>query len=227
MNDRELYDLEVEWDKRGEAKPDLLRSIPTEHVEPGERLYEQGKEPFEFSVIKLGRLQVAKQSPEGSESILGLFGPGEPVGALAVLNDFPYPANVDAIKPSVIYRFTADLVPRLKEEIPDWFSDCIGQTAERFTDLVDRFQSMTTKDLESRLASYLCKLANKHGESVEDGILIDTKLTRQMLADMVGCRVESAIRRLSQWEQDGKIVTSESRIKLTQPESIRRLSKGE
>lgn len=225
MSDNELYDLEVEWEQRGELDNDLLNSIPTEHVEPGEVLYQQEKEPVEFSVVKLGRLQVTKQSSGGSQTILGLFGPGEPVGALAVVNNFPYPASVEAVKPTVVYRFTADMIPDLKETAPGWFSDCIGHTAERFTDLVDRFQSMTTKSLESRLASYLWKLAEKHGEDEENGILIDTKLTRQMLADMVGCRVESAIRRLSQWEQDGKIKTSESRIKLLKPETIHRLSK--
>lgn len=226
MTETNLYDLEVEWKEREEFDEDLFESIPTEHIDAGEILYEQGKDPIEFSVVKIGRLQVAKQSTEGSQSILGLFGPGEPVGALAVINNFPYPANVKAIKPSVVYRFTADLVPELKETVPDWFSDCIGQTAERFTDLVDRFQSMTTKDLESRLADYLWKLAEKHGVEEENGILVDTKLTRQMLADMVGCRVESAIRRLSEWEQDGLIKTTESRIKLKKPNAIRRMKDG-
>lgn len=227
MSEQDLYDLEVEWQQRDEFDEELYRSIPTEHLDAGEELYRQGKNPVEFAVVKLGRLQVAKQSPGGSQSILGLFGPGEPVGALAVLNDFPYPANVEAVKPSVVYRFTADLVPKLKEKVPGWFSDCIGQTADRFTDLADRFQSMTTKNLESRLADYLWTLAEKHGVDENGGVLIDTKLTRQMLADMVGCRVESAIRRLSKWEQEGIIETTESRIKLTKPNSIRRLSEEE
>lgn len=223
MAETELYDLEVEWEQRDEGSEELLQSIPTEHIDKGELLYEQGKQPIEFSLIKIGQLQVSKHSPGGSQSILGIFGPGEPVGALAVLNDFPYPASVEAIEPSVVYRFTADLIPELKEEAPGWFSDCIGQTAERFTDLAERFQSMTTKDLESRLADYLWTLAEKHGVEEDDGVLIDTKLTRQMLADMVGCRVESAIRRLSEWEQDGVIKTTESRIKLTRPSTVRRL----
>lgn len=224
MSEQELYDIEVEWKERDEFDEELYRSIPTEHLDTGEVLYRQGKEPIEFSIVKLGRLQVTKQSPGGSQSILGLFGPGEPVGALAVLNDFPYPAKVEAIKSSVVYRFSADLVPKLKEKVAGWFSDCIGQTADRFTDLAERFQSMTTKNLESRLADYLWTLAEKHGVDDDNGILIDTKLTRQMLADMVGCRVESAIRRLSKWEQNGIIKTTESRIKLTKPDSIRRLS---
>jgi CRP-like cAMP-binding protein len=41
-----------------------------------------------------------------------------------------------------------------------------------------------------------------------------------MLADMIGCRVESAIRQMSKWEKKGIISTDESRITIRKPERL-------
>lgn len=221
MPESDVYDLEVEWDKRDGDGGDLLEKIPTELLEEGETLYEQGGKPVEFSLVKLGRIEVAKYSPDADKTILGIFGPGEPIGALAVINDFEYPARCTALEDTIVYRFSADLIEEIQTTFPAWFSECIGQTAGRMNDLASRFQSMTTRDVKGRLAKQLCELADRDGTRTDDGIRIETKMTRQMLADMVGCRVESAIRTLSQWEQDGIIRTSESMITMLDPAALR------
>lgn len=215
MPDSDVYDLEVEWEQRDGDGDDLLKKIPTELLEEGDVLYEQGNPPVEFCLVKLGKIEVAKYSPDADKTILGIFGPGEPVGALAVINEFPYPARCTALQDTIVYRISADLVGPLQDTFPAWFSECVGQTAGRMNELAARFQSMTTQDVEGRLSQQLYELAEKYGKDVEDGIRIETKMTRQMLADMVGCRVESAIRKLSQWEQEGMIRTEESMITIT------------
>lgn len=227
MAETDVYDLEVEWDERGGDGEELLEKIPTELLEEGDVLYEQGNTPVEFSLIKVGKLEVAKYSPDAEKTILGIFGPGEPVGALAVINEFPYPARVTALGDTIVYRFSADLLEDVQQKFPAWFSECIGQTAGRMNNLASRFQSMTTQDIEGRLSQQLYELAEKYGKDVEDGIKIDTKMTRQMLADMVGCRVESAIRKLSEWEQEGLITTDQSLITVTDPHRLHSLANEE
>ncbi|MFB6346209.1 MAG: Crp/Fnr family transcriptional regulator [bacterium] len=227
MSERELYDLEVEWEQREGNKEELLEKIPTELLEEGDVLYEQGNPPVEFSLVKVGKVEVAKYSAEADKTILGIFGPGEPIGALAVINEFPYPARVTALQDTIVYRISGDLVEQLQEEFPAWFSECIGQTAGRMNNLASRFQSMTTQDIGGRLSKQLCDLIEQYGQEVEDGIKIDTKITRQMLADMVGCRVESAIRKLSEWEQKGLISTDESFITITDPHRLSSIASEE
>jgi CRP-like cAMP-binding protein len=223
MSNDDVYDLEVEWESREGDGSDLLEKIPTELLDEGDVLYEQGNSPVEFSLVKVGKIEVAKYSPDADKTILGIFGPGEPVGALAVINEFPYPARCTALQDTIVYRFSADLLEEVQQTFPAWFSECVGQTAGRMNNLADRFQSMTTKDVEGRLGQQLYQLVEKYGTEVEDGIKIDTKMTRQMLADMVGCRVESAIRKLSEWEQEGLIKTDQSIITVTDPPRLHSL----
>lgn len=221
MERPDLYDLSVEWDTRDEGSEELLERIPTERVAAEELLYRQGDAPVEFSVVKLGTVEVAKRAEGGEKSILKILGPGEPVGAMAVVNNFPYPANVKALKDTIVYRFSADLLPDVRERCPTWFSDVLAGAARRITDLADRLESINTRDVAGRLARELLQLADKHGVNEDGGLRIDTRVTRQMLADMVGCRVESAIRQMSQWEQAGHIRTDESIITIRDPGWLR------
>jgi CRP-like cAMP-binding protein len=220
MPKADIFDLSVAWDSHDEGTEELLEAIPTELVEEGNVLYSQGDSPIEFSVIRHGKIEVSKQAPDGSRSILEILGPGEPVGAMAVVNNFNYPATVKALQDTIVYRFTADLVPDIQEEAPKWWAECLGTAANRITDLADRLESINTQEIEERLAGQLCKLAEEHGQRTSDGVLLDTKITRQMLADMIGCRVESAIRTMSQWEKNGVIRTEESKITVKQPEKL-------
>jgi CRP-like cAMP-binding protein len=220
MAETDIYDLSVQWESRDEGNEDLLEAIPTELVQEGEILYQQGRSPVEFSVIRHGKMEVSKQAEDGSRSILEILGPGEPVGAMAVINNFAYPASVKALEDTIVYRISADLLPELQEAAPGWWSDCLSTAANRITDLADRLESINTRDIEERLSRQLCTLTEEHGERVDDGILIRTKITRQMLADMIGCRVESAIRQMSQWEKAGVIETNESKITVKKPEKL-------
>lgn len=216
----DIYDLSVEWESRDEGSEELLEAIPTELIETDEVLYQQGDHPVEFSIIRHGKMEVSKQAPDGSRSILKILGPGEPVGAMAVVNNFKYPASVKALEDTIVYRIAADLVPELQESAPIWWSDCLSTAANRISDLADRLESLNTQDIDERLSRQLCKLAEEDGVRVEEGIRIDMKLTRQMLADMIGCRVESAIRQMSKWEKKGIISTDESRITIRKPERL-------
>lgn len=216
----DLYDLSVEWDSRDEGSQSLLDAIPTEVIEENEVLYQQAKAPVEFSIVRHGKVEVAKQAQDGSKSILKILGSGEPVGAMAVVKNFQYPATVKALEETIVYRISAQLLPKIQEEAPGWWSDCLGTAAERIVDLADRLESINTQDISQRLSKELCKMAEKHGDRSDGDLSIKTKLTRQMLADLVGCRVESAVRVMSKWEKNGVINTEKSKITIKKPEKV-------
>ena len=48
-----------------------------------------------------GRVKVFKTTPRGTDVILEMFGPGDPVGAVAVYESRPYPASAIALEPTV------------------------------------------------------------------------------------------------------------------------------
>lgn len=220
MSKSGVYDLQMQIESRDEGSPELFEAIPTELVKGDSVLYRQGDAPVEFSIIRHGKLKVSKQAPDGTRSVLEILGPGEPAGAMAVINNFDYPATVKAIEDCIVYRIADNLIPTIQDEAPTWWAECLGKAANRILDLADRLESIKTQDVDERLAKQLCNLAEEYGERRNSEIVLNTKLTRQMLADMVGCRIESAIRAMSVWEKKGVISTEQSMITLKHPENL-------
>jgi CRP/FNR family transcriptional regulator len=78
------------------ASTPLLQGLPKEHPEElatvmedrnfraGELIFSEGDGGIGFYVILSGRVKIFKLSMEGKKQILHIFGPGEPVGKVAV-----------------------------------------------------------------------------------------------------------------------------------------------
>ena len=73
------------------------------------------------------------------------------------------------------------------------------------------------------MARLLFKLADKIGAPAGNGTRLQLQLTRQDVADMVGCTLETAIRILSRWQKEGLIKTEEGVITILNRQELSRL----
>src|SRR4051812_17140488 len=66
----------------------------------GDLIFEQESPSNAFYAITAGRVKIFKMMPNGKDVILEVFGAGDPLGAVAVYMDRPFPASAMAIEPS-------------------------------------------------------------------------------------------------------------------------------
>src|SRR5262245_16286939 len=66
----------------------------------GDLLFNEGDAPDPLYTVVRGRMKVFKMTPRGTYIILEIFGPGDPVGAVAVYEARPYPASAVALEPT-------------------------------------------------------------------------------------------------------------------------------
>ena len=85
---------------------------------------------------------------------------------------------------------------------------------------------MSTERVERRIARTLLRISNQGGEKVEGGIKIDWKLTRQDIAEMSGTTLYSVSRVFSQWDRDGVINSSSTRILIKEYSRLVEISKS-
>ena len=71
-----------------------------------------------------------------------------------------------------------------------------------------------------RIARFFLTLAERMGTETPDGTAIDLPLSRQEIAECVGTTVESAIRVMSKWNQDGLLVTERGRFVIPSLEKL-------
>ena len=67
--------------------------------EKGGILFEEGQPALFIHFLFVGRVKIVKAAPE-RDLILEILGPGEPVGAVAVFEQRPYPATAVALEPA-------------------------------------------------------------------------------------------------------------------------------
>ena len=173
----------------------------------GDAVFSEGDPPDFFVVVVTGRVKIYKHTPSGSDLILEIFGPGGPVGAVAVYESRPYPASAEALEPT-----TCLLIPRpdffgLLERHPSLVRGLLSSLSHRLVELTTRLAELTGGRIEVRFARLFLKLADQIGRATPDGLLIPLPLSRQELADLTGTTIETSIRIMSRWGKDDVLRT--------------------
>jgi CRP-like cAMP-binding protein len=202
-------------DRRRLAGVSSVRSF-----ERGAPLFTEGDGSDLMYTVLSGHVKVFKTTPRGTDVILELFGPGDPVGAVAVYESRPYPASAVALEPTVCLVVPRQAFFSLLETYPTMVRGLLVGLTHRLVELTNRLTELSGGRVEGRLARFFLKLATDMGETRLGGTFIPLALSRQELADMTGTTIETCIRIMSRWgkddivrtDRDGFLITNRSAL---------------
>jgi CRP/FNR family transcriptional regulator len=98
---------------------------------------------------------------------------------------------------------------------------CIAlQLGDRMKSSYDSLKNIALERVEARIAALLLKLAGKVGVESKEGLLIDMRLTKQDVADMVGTTVETSIRTFSKFKKQGLVSDADGKIIIKDKEGL-------
>lgn len=175
--------------------------------ERGEVLFAEGDPPLRFFLLLEGNVKVSKLTPAGREVILHLFGPGEPVGAIAVYEGRPYFATARSLEPTRALSVPREPFFRLLAERPTLLGGLLSGLSTRLMVLTERLVEVTGGRVEERLARVLLHQLEERGRPERGGTFVPLHLSRQELADLAGTTLETAIRIMSRWGRKQWVVT--------------------
>jgi CRP-like cAMP-binding protein len=203
-----------------ELEPYLVR----ETVGKKKDIFTEGDAPEWFYIVSKGKIKITKLSHDGKEIILELISPTDIFGGVAVLRNFPYPANAVAMEDSEIIKISRKNLMRLVDRFPNLMYCIALQLGDRMKSSYDSLKNIALERVEARIAALLLKLANKVGLERPDGVLIDMRLTIQDVADMVGTTVETSIRTFSKFKKQGLLSDTNGKIIIKDREGLAELS---
>jgi CRP/FNR family transcriptional regulator, nitrogen oxide reductase regulator len=193
------------------VKPDdrqRLAAVATLRAfEKGAILFTEGDSSDVMYSVLVGHVKVFKTTPRGTDVILEVFGPGDPVGAVAVYESRPYPASAIALEPTSCLLIPRQAFFTLLESSPSLVRGLLVGLTHRLVELTSRLADLSGGRVEGRLARFLLKLGTDIGQRRADGVFIPLALSRQELADMIGTTIETSIRIMSRWGKDGVVRT--------------------
>ncbi|WP_207510359.1 Crp/Fnr family transcriptional regulator [Longitalea luteola] len=176
-------------------------------------IYSEGNHPVQLFYIKKGIVKTYKCNPEGKELITGIYGEGEYLGYVALLEETVYKDIAVAVEYAELAVISKDEFDLLMET--DW------QIARKFItllarDITDKEQlllGLAYNSLRKKVAEALILLSRKYKDAI--------KISRDNLAAIAGTATESLIRTLGEFRQEKLIEISEGYITILNEAKLR------
>ena len=192
--------------------------------ERGDPIFQEGDASDSFVTVLSGRVKVSKLTPAGKDLILHIFGPGDPIGAVAVYDGRPYPASAVAIEPTTCLIIPRQTFFTLLEQSPSLVRGLLSGLTLRLVELTDRLAELMGAHVETRFARLFLKLADQLGRPERGGLFVPLPLSRQELADLTGTTIETCIRIMSRWGKDDVLRTEKDGFVIVRRDALEALA---
>lgn len=176
------------------------------NVEKGSRLYWEGDTCSHIAFVLEGEIRVFKTSDSGREITLYEIGPGETciLNASCILSDQGYPADAVTLSEVRMLLLPSGTFQELVNSFPVFRTFVFSLLSERLITVFQLIEEVVFGNLEDRLLDYLI-------EKSEDSVI---KSTHQIIANDLGTSREVVSRLLKDFERQGRVELSRSRITL-------------
>lgn len=179
--------------------------------DPGEALY----------ILKEGRVQLYRMSPDGRKLIVALLEAGAVFGHMALIGQRMHNTFAQAVDDCVVsvwsrQRFQDMLLA--KPQVTLRFLEAVG---ERLFNAEQRLEELAFKRVSARMAALLLRLNDGQGGT---GTL--NGYTHQYLADMMGTYRETVTQTLNDFKSRGLIRIRRKSIEILDPDGLRLIAEA-
>jgi adenylate cyclase len=195
------------------------RSFPA-----GTYLTREGEPADSMFVIEHGLVRVSRTSRQGRELVLGLFGGGDMIGELGVLEaSGTRTADAMAVEATSCVALTKDDLRAVVRKTPELGLRLLATLVDYVRRKDEELAEIAFLDLPGRLAHKLLQLADRHGEPVEGGVRITVRVPQSELAAMVGSSRENVNRALGRFVTMGAVAVDRGSITILDADALRSL----
>lgn len=208
---------------------DFSRGAIRKRAKRGESLWREGDAATAFVLLTAGLVKIVQRAGDPHAAIIGVFGPREAIGTVALLRRANYPAAAVAAS-AVVEYLRLDPAPVFAAMQSDLAVAQIinGAVLANTGRLHDKISVMSAGGVPRRVAQQLLDLAERFGDELEDGTLsLPIALSRSELASLVGARVETTIRLLARWKKADLVSFDGHGAVLRAPEKLREIARGD
>jgi len=171
-------------------------------------------------LLKQGRVQLYRISPDGKKLVIATIGPGAVFGEMALIGQGMHNTFAEAVEDCVMCVMSRGDVERLLITKPKVALRIFEVLGKRLKDAEIRLEEIAFKGIPARLASLLLSLSAERGSDTISG------LTHQDLGEQIGTYRETTTQTLNAFKAEGLIDISRKRITILDREGLRRVAES-
>ena len=185
-------------------------------------------------MLKEGRVQLYRISPEGKKLVIATIGPGTVFGEMAFIGQGMHNSFAEALEDCVLCVMSRADVERMLVTKPQVALRIFEVLGRRLKEAEARLAEIAFKSIPARLASLLLQLAEEQGrqehaaqgrqEHAAGGGTTITGLTHQNLGEQIGTYRETTTQTLNIFKSAGLIEISRKRITILDGDGLRRIA---
>jgi CRP-like cAMP-binding protein len=171
-------------------------------------------------LLKEGRIQLYRISPDGKKLVIATVGPGAVFGEMAFIGQGMHNTFAEAAEDCVLLVMGRNDVERLLVTKPKVALRIFEVLGRRLKEAEARLEEIAFKGIPARLASLLLQLADEGGGDTITGF------THQDLGEQIGTYRETTTQTLNMFKAEGFIDIGRKRIVILDRQGLGRVAEG-
>lgn len=184
---------------------EITDKITQKTYKKGEMIFFEGDKSEKLYVINSGKVKIFKYTKEGKEQILYIISTGDFLGDLSLLKKEDFKFNAEALEDVNMCQLTKEDFDEAVRENPEIALKILEVLYERIYKLENLVQSLSTKDIESRISRLLLSFIKDFGVPEDDIVKLELPLSREDMANYIGVTRETISRKLNSMQDEGII----------------------
>jgi CRP/FNR family transcriptional regulator, cyclic AMP receptor protein len=203
---------------------ELSRMMGAETHKRGDTVFNQGDYGDAMYVIQDGSVRISQVSEDGHELILIVLRTGDFFGEMSLLDGEPRSAAAIAAEDAALLSLRRSDFMRFLGQNPTAAVEMLRVLSLRLRRMDGVLEEAVFHSATVRIARRLIELLSIYGQEVEDGQLLDVRLTQSELAEMVGTSRVTVNKELADMESAGIIKRVRRQIVITELNRLEELA---
>lgn len=198
----------------------LSENKEVRHFKKKDHLYSEGSFPRGIFFITKGKVKVSNANDDGKEFVTGLYKEGDFVGFTALIEDKEYTDSAIAMEDAEAVIIPKEEFFALLYTNRDVAAKFIRMLSGNVAEMQSQLVRLAYNSVRKRIAEALLTLQKRYSKEGEN---LNMAIAREDLAGLVGTSVETAVRTLTDFKEEGLIAVNGSHISILNPEKLAKM----
>jgi CRP-like cAMP-binding protein len=186
----------------------------------GKMIFSEGTYPSGIFYLKKGKVKKYKTDRDGREHIIYVCNSGELLGYPALLSEETYSDSATALEDSELEFIPKDAFFKILEKSPILSTRLLKNLSHEFAVLENSIINFAQKSVRERLALSLLILKEKFRDKSNPNASVEITLSREDLSNVTGTVVETLVRLLHDFKEEGLIETEGRKIRILDAQKL-------